>query len=163
MTEQAVSASASYGEAERPAVHAAFPIALPSFTYLVERVKIQEFASAIGDPNPLYYDIDRARACGYRDIPAPPTFPVAIDMWTGNDLLQVCRTLDLPAIGILHVEQEYTYTQELCAGDTVHGYPSILSIRNKAGMILLMLETELRDLAGSRIVLGSFKLMMKKQ
>ena len=34
---------------------------LPSYTYTVERGKIREFALAIGDPNPIYYDEEAAR------------------------------------------------------------------------------------------------------
>ncbi len=46
----------------------------PTEPYEVSRVKIAEFASAIGDSNPLYRDREAAQAAGHRDVPAPPTF-----------------------------------------------------------------------------------------
>ena len=50
-----------------------FPVTDP---YEVSRVKIAEFAGAIGDPNPVYRDRGAAQAAGYPDVIAPPTFPV---------------------------------------------------------------------------------------
>ncbi len=45
------------------------------FVVEVERGAIRKFALAIGDLNPLYRDVDFARARGFADIVAPPTFP----------------------------------------------------------------------------------------
>lgn len=45
------------------------------FTVEVEAGAIRKFADAIGDPNPLYRDAAHARALGYRNVVAPPTFP----------------------------------------------------------------------------------------
>jgi len=42
--------------------------------YVVGREKIRDFATAIGDFNPLYHDEAAAKAAGYDDIIAPPTF-----------------------------------------------------------------------------------------
>src|SRR5262249_34318349 len=54
-----------------------FPATEP---YEVSRVKIADFAEAIGDRNPLYTDASAARAAGYPDVIAPPTFPIVITM-----------------------------------------------------------------------------------
>ncbi len=45
------------------------------FVIEVERGAIKKFARAIGDANPLHHDEQYARALGYGDIIAPPTFP----------------------------------------------------------------------------------------
>ena len=52
----------------------------PTEPYEVSRVKIAEFANAIGDPNPIYRDRKLAQESGHRDVPAPPTFPIVISM-----------------------------------------------------------------------------------
>ena len=49
----------------------------PSRVYEVSREKIREFADAIGDASPLYRDPEAAKAHGYPDVIAPPTFPIA--------------------------------------------------------------------------------------
>ena len=54
-----------------------FPAADP---YEVSRVKIAEFADAIGDPNLLYRDRATAQDAGYPDVIAPPTFAIVISM-----------------------------------------------------------------------------------
>src|SRR6266566_5011545 len=54
-----------------------FPATEP---YEVSRVKIADFAEAIGDRNPLYTDAAAAKAAGYPDVIAPPTFPIVITM-----------------------------------------------------------------------------------
>ena len=53
----------------------AFP---PGDPYEVSRVKIAEFADAIGDGNPLFRDRDAAREAGFPDVIAPPTFAIVI-------------------------------------------------------------------------------------
>ena len=42
--------------------------------FAVEKGMLQRFAMAIGDPNPIYYDEEAARAAGYSGVIAPPTF-----------------------------------------------------------------------------------------
>src|SRR5207248_6078415 len=45
-------------------------------TYAVGREKIREYASAVGETNPLHHDVEAARAAGYADLVAPPMFAV---------------------------------------------------------------------------------------
>ncbi len=44
--------------------------------YAVGREKIREYAQAVGETNPLYLDLEAARAAGYADLLAPPMFVV---------------------------------------------------------------------------------------
>jgi len=50
--------------------------AYPAVTYAVGREKVREYAWAVGETNPLYVDVDAARAAGYADVVAPPMFAV---------------------------------------------------------------------------------------
>ncbi|MFD0851109.1 MaoC family dehydratase N-terminal domain-containing protein, partial [Actinomadura adrarensis] len=52
----------------------------PSEPYEVSRVKIRDFAQAIGDPNPIYRDAEAAKAAGHPDVIAPPTFPIVVSL-----------------------------------------------------------------------------------
>ena len=52
----------------------------PVGPYQVGREKIREFAVAIGDGDPLFRDVDAARAAGHADLVAPPTFPTCFTM-----------------------------------------------------------------------------------
>ena len=46
----------------------------PAASYAVGREKIREYASAVGETNPLHHDLEAARAAGYADLVAPPMF-----------------------------------------------------------------------------------------
>ena len=52
----------------------------PSAVYEVGRAKIAEFATAIGDDDPVYRDAEAARAAGHPDVIAPPTFAIAVSL-----------------------------------------------------------------------------------
>ena len=51
----------------------------PGEPYEVSRVKIADFADAIGEPSALCRDREAAVKAGYPDVIAPPTFAVIID------------------------------------------------------------------------------------
>ena len=48
----------------------------PPFEYEVGKEKIAEYARAVGEDNPVYFDRDEAKEAGFRDVPAPPMFAV---------------------------------------------------------------------------------------
>ena len=48
----------------------------PPFEYEVGKEKIREYAFAVGEENPVYFDRAAAHAAGFRDVPAPPMFAV---------------------------------------------------------------------------------------
>ncbi|MDO8773368.1 MAG: MaoC family dehydratase N-terminal domain-containing protein [Burkholderiaceae bacterium] len=56
----------------------------------IERQRLRFFARAIGETDPVYTDVEAARAAGYADLPAPPTFLFSADLDTGalNSLVQ---------------------------------------------------------------------------
>ena len=39
-----------------------------SATYAIGREKVREYAHAVGESEPLYLDVDAARAAGYADV-----------------------------------------------------------------------------------------------
>src|SRR6202035_391433 len=48
----------------------------PPVDYAVGREKVREYASAVGETNPLHFDVEAAKAAGYADVVAPPMFAV---------------------------------------------------------------------------------------
>lgn len=56
------------------------------FYFTVERGKIKEFCLAIGDDNPLFFDPGYAKEKGYKDTPAPLTFPIVMNFWAFPEL-----------------------------------------------------------------------------
>src|SRR5215475_1722101 len=119
-----------------------FPASDP---YEISRVKIRDFADAIGDDSPVYRDTAAAQAAGFPDVIAPPTFPIVITAAAGNR-----AALD-PDLGVnyamvVHGEQSFEYVRPLIAGDVVTTQTTITDIRAAGRNTLLTNKTEFRTL-----------------
>jgi acyl dehydratase len=124
-----------------------FPAGEP---YEVSRIKIADFAGAIGDPNPLYHDRDAARAAGFADVIAPPTFAIVI-IATGS-----ARAVGDPGLGlnyamVVHGEQRFEYSRQIVAGDVVTAQATISDIRDAGRNVLLTTRTEIRTVEGEHV------------
>jgi acyl dehydratase len=98
----------------------------------IERSRLRFFAKAIGETDALYTDEAAARAAGYPDLPAPPTFLFAAELDSGaTDRL--LADLGVPIASILHGEQGFTYHRAACAGDVVTVESTITDIYDKKG------------------------------
>lgn len=98
----------------------------------IDRTRLQFFAKAIGEKDPVYVDPAAARAAGYADLPVPPTFLFAAELDSGaTDQLLV--DLGIPLAKLLHGEQSFRYRQPICAGDTVTVQSTITDIYDKKG------------------------------
>jgi len=122
----------------------------PSGPYEVSRVKIAEFAAAIGDPSPLCRDRAAAQAAGYPDVVAPPTFAIVIT--AANS----ARLVSDPGLGVnyamvVHGEQSFTHARPLHAGDVVIAQTTISSIRQVRSMTTMATTTELRTVDGEHV------------
>ncbi|MEO7337865.1 MAG: MaoC family dehydratase N-terminal domain-containing protein [Caldimonas sp.] len=96
----------------------------------IDRSRLRFFAKAIGETDPIYTDEAAARAAGYADLPAPPTFLFAAELDSGaNDRL--LADLGVPIASILHGEQGFSYHRTACAGDVVTVESSITDIYDK--------------------------------
>jgi acyl dehydratase len=123
----------------------AFP---PSEPYEVSRVKIREFADAIGDPNPIYRDQDAAKAAGYPDVIAPPTFPIVIAL-TVNALTD--PELGLNFAMVVHGEQRFEHRRPLRAGDVVTTESTIAGIRSIGRNERLDIQTVIKTIEGEHV------------
>jgi acyl dehydratase len=128
-----------------------FPATEP---YEVSRVKIAEFADAIGDENLIFRDRAVAQAAGYPDVLAPPTFPIVITM-AASRIVVGDPGLGLNYAMVVHGEQRFGYSRPLHAGDVVTARSTITGIREVAGMTMLTTETEIRTLGGEHVCTGT--------
>jgi acyl dehydratase len=98
----------------------------------LERTRLKFFAKAIGETDPIYTDEAAARAAGYTDLPAPPTFLFAAELDSGaTDRL--LADLGVPIASILHGEQGFSYHWPACAGDVVSVESTIIDLYDKKG------------------------------
>jgi acyl dehydratase len=124
-----------------------FPASEP---YEVSRVKIAEFADAIGDANPVYRDAAAARAAGHPDVIAPPTFAIVISM-AASGVAMADPGLGLNYAMVVHGEQRFSYLRPLTAGDVVTAEPAITEIRDVGRNVMLTTSTEIRTVTGELV------------
>ena len=124
-----------------------FPASAP---YEVNRVKIAEFADAIGDPNPVYRDRAAARAAGHVDVIAPPTFAIVISAAAGSSVI-TDHELGLNYAMVVHGEQRFEYSRPVTAGDVVTAQATITDIKAAGRNTLLTTRTEIRTVEGEHV------------
>jgi acyl dehydratase len=118
--------------------------------YQVSRVKIAEFAAAIGDPNPVYRDASAAQAVGYADVIAPPTFAIVISMAAAGSAM-ADPGLGLNYAMVVHGEQRFDYARPLTAGDVVTAQLTITGIRDVGRNVMLTTSTEITTTSGELV------------
>jgi acyl dehydratase len=124
-----------------------FPASEP---YEVSRVKIAEFAAAIGDANPVYRDRAAAWAAGHADVIAPPTFAIVISM-AGSGAALADPGLGLNYAMVVHGEQRFTYTRPLVAGDVVTAQVTLTEIRDAGRNVMLTTSTAITTVTGELV------------
>jgi acyl dehydratase len=122
----------------------------PGEPYEVSRVKIGEFADAIGDMNPVFRDKAAAVAAGHADVIAPPTFAIVVSM------ASTARAMSDPALGlnyamVVHGEERFEYARPIQAGDTLVATSTISGIRMVRSNTMITTETDIATVAGEHV------------
>ncbi len=112
----------------------------PPMLYAVGREKIREYAHAVGETNPLHFDLDAARAAGYDDLVAPPMFAVVYG------LPAVAPALFDPDVAInfamlVHGGQEFAWGPLVLAGDEISTIVSVKSIDQRGELGFYVFES----------------------
>ena len=123
----------------------------PPFQYEVGKEKIREYALAVGEDNPVYFDRDAAKAAGFRDIPAPPMFAVVYSAGAMGPAI-----LD-PEVGIdfalmVHGGQEFVWGEPVCSGDAITTVAECKDIFEKDGKGFYVFESVSTNQDGAEVV-----------
>ena len=134
-----------------------YPAATP---YLVGREKVREFARAVLATSPLNFDPEAARAAGYADVVAPPTFAVVLQEHT------LAQLLGDPDAGIdfsrvVHGDQRFTYTRPIVAGDELTARLTVSSVKSLGGHSMVTADSVITDAAGAHVVTASSTLVIR--
>jgi acyl dehydratase len=127
----------------------------PTVAYAVGREKIREYASAVGETNPLYFDLDAARGAGYDDLVAPPMFAVVYAARAvGPGIFD-------PDVGInfammVHAGQEFVWGPVVVAGDEITTAASVKDIADRGGMAFYVFESVSENQRGETVCTGTW-------
>lgn len=98
----------------------------------VEKGQLRLFAIAIGEMDPIYSEEGAAKAAGYRDIPAPPTFAFSLANVARAKTGSV-RDMGVTPASVLHGEQSFEYHLPIYAGDRIRLKTKTVDIYEKKG------------------------------
>ena len=96
----------------------------------VTRWEIAQFAKAIRDFNPIYFDINEAKKLKYEDIPVPPTF---YTKYTFSGEKNFFTTLGIDYRKLLDGGREFKYYFQCVAGNIVEYQTKVENIVEKEG------------------------------
>jgi acyl dehydratase len=122
--------------------------------YEVGAEKIREFADAIGDPNPIYRDVDAARAAGHPTVIAPPTFVTIINL-TAIERIVSDPELGLDWSRVVHGEQTFAYHRSILAGDSLVMAATIENVMSRRGNDFLTVRAEISTADGEPVSTGT--------
>lgn len=116
----------------------------------VGREKIREFAAAIGEANPVYTDEAAAKAAGYKDIIAPPTFLTVLNFKYSPQVI-LDPELGLNYMFVVHGEQSYVYDRPVYPGDRLTGKAKITDIAARGKNEYLYIEADIMTEQGEKV------------
>ncbi len=127
----------------------------PPATYAVGREKIREYAGAVGETDPLYLDVEAARAAGHRDVVAPPMFAVVYS------LPAVWPALFDEEVGIdfgrmVHGGQEFEWGPVVVAGDEITTTTSLKDASERRGNGFFVFESVSVNERGETVCTGQW-------
>jgi acyl dehydratase len=127
----------------------------PGVTYQVGREKIKEYANALGIQSPVHFDVEAARAAGFRDVVAPPMFAV---VYSGPALGPVLFDPDVAMnfAAMVHGGQEFVWGEPVCSGDEITTASRCVSIEEKDGKGFYVFETVSVNQDGQEVVRGTW-------
>ena len=127
----------------------------PPVEYEVGKEKVGEYARAVGEENPVYFDREAARAAGFRDVVAPPMFAVVYS-WGSVALPAVDPDVDLNFAMLVHGGQEFEWGEPVCAGDTITTVATCKEIYEKDGRGFYVFESVSTNQDGEETVRGTW-------
>jgi acyl dehydratase len=119
--------------------------------YEVGREKIREYARAIRDSNPAYWDPAAAQALGYPDVIAPPSFPMVISLEAERQVVLDPEVGASNEIRFVHREQRFAYNRPIHANDVLTVQVKIAKIDAVGDNDVVTFESRIEGAGGEHV------------
>ncbi len=129
--------------------------------YVVGREKVREFAKAVKNDDPSFYDEAAAAELGYDGLLAPLTFVAGIGLLVQQDFFRRIDT-GFETMQMVQVDQQFVYHKPIKVGDKVFPVMEIYSVSERFGADIVVTRNTLTNEHGE-LVLESFTTMMGQQ
>ena len=127
----------------------------PEASFEVDAARIDQYASAVGEQNPIYHDPEAAKAAGFRGQVAPPMFCVVYSAPAlGPAIMDPDVGINLPAM--VHGGQEFEWGEPVCAGDRITTVATCKEIYEKDGRGFYVFESVSTNQDGEETVRGTW-------
>mgnify|MGYP000001383303 FL=1 len=131
-------------------------------TYAVGREKIREFARAVHAKHPFHYDVESARAAGYADVIAPPTFAIILAQAADAALIND-ESAGIDFSRVVHADQRFTHHRPIVAGDELRTEVHVDSLRVMGAGAMLTTREEITDAAGEPVATCVSSLLVRAE
>jgi acyl dehydratase len=127
----------------------------------VERDHVIRFARAIGEAAAVFLDVDAARAAGYPEQLAPPTFVTTMQIMASAQAA-ADPDLGLDYTRVVHGEQAYEWRRPAYVGDALRAVPRIVEIKAKGPLEFLVVQSEIEDASAETVVIARTTLLSRR-
>jgi acyl dehydratase len=132
----------------------------PSGPYAVDAATLSAFASAVGSKDPVHLSADAARAAGYGDVIASPTFAVTLAQRCDAQLIEDPEA-GIDYTRVVHGEQRFVHHRPITAGDSVLGILTVDAVRQAGGHAMVTTRTELATQAGEALCTSTSTIVIR--
>jgi acyl dehydratase len=138
------------------------------FKLPVEPDRVKQFALAVGEDNPIFFDAAEGRRQGLPGQVAPPTFTATQLMQVPREEREVRLGANLDYERVLHGEQEFVFTRLPVAGEVLSGTMRIARDVTKEGkrggeMRFVTYESRFTDAEGEHVITAFYTLLQTSQ
>lgn len=145
----------------------------PEGVYEVGREKIREFAEAVagadggalaqgqgGAVHPAHTDPEAARALGYADVIAPPTFAVIIAQRSDARLVRDPEA-GIDYSRVVHGEQRFVHHRPIVAGDRLVATLHVDGVRGAGGHSMVTTRSEITTEDGEAVCTATSTIVVR--
>jgi acyl dehydratase len=126
----------------------------------VDRDRVTQFALAVGEDDPRFLEAEAARAEGFPDQLAFPTFPTVIGILASAQIV-VDPELGMDYSRVVHGEQSYEWRRPVVVGDRLRTTPRIADVYAKGPNEFLVIEAEITDADGEVVCVARSTLLSR--
>lgn len=128
--------------------------------YSVGREKIREFARAVKATHSSHFDVDAARALGYTDLVAPPTFAIIVAQ-RAEALMVEDPTSGIDFSRVVHADERFTHHRSIVAGDELVATLTVDTVRAMGGGALVTSRAEIETVSGEKVATALSSLLVR--
>jgi acyl dehydratase len=129
-------------------------------TFEVERDRVTQFSLAVGEGDPRFLEDGAARAEGFPEQLAFPTFPTVVGILVSAQVV-TDQELGLDYTRVVHGEQEYEWKRPIVVGDVLKAVPRVGDIYSKGPNEFLVIEADITDADGETVCISRGTLLSR--